>query len=611
MEKPNGLYLYKNRPARLLRVTDDRLEIELESGETARVRSKDVIPLHPGPIISLSALKTPVVESAQETAVAWEILAGSTTTLKELAELIYGYFTPVTAWATWREVVEGDYFDGEPDAIRVRTAEEVARRKAERERAEASQRAWQEFLERARRRALLPEDRDYLRDVELLAYGRAQRSAVLRALGRSETPENAHALLLELGIWTEQVDPYPARMGAPRTSPELPVPPLPDEDRRDLTGLPAFAIDDQGTDTPDDAISLDEVGGKFRLWVHVADVAALVDVDSPLDIEARSRGESLHLPEGTVHLLPRAVTLQLGLGMQPVSPALSFGISLGADGLATALEIVPSWVRVTRLSYDEANLRMDAAPFSEMARLTDAARSQRREAGAVMIDFPEVRIEIDNGQVSLRPLPPLRSRLMVEEAMILAGTEVARFAAAHGIRLPFSQQDPPESSERPETLSGMFALRRTLKRSQYRVSPGAHNGLAVPAYTQVTSPLRRYLDLVGHQQLRAFLRGSAALDESQLVERIGAVEAVIGSLRQAEFLAEKHWTLVYLLQHPGWRGEGILAEKRGANGTVLIPALALETHIHLGRDLPLDQPVQVALAAVNLPQLEARFQLAG
>lgn len=74
------------------------------------------------------------------------------------------------------------------------------------------------------------------------------------------------------------------------------LPDLPDEPRRDLTGLPAFAIDDEGNLDPDDALSLDG----DRLWVHVADAAALIGPDSPADIEARARGATL-LPAGNHH----------------------------------------------------------------------------------------------------------------------------------------------------------------------------------------------------------------------------------------------------------------------------------------------------------------------
>jgi exoribonuclease II len=133
--------------------------------------------------------------------------------------------------------------------------------------------------------------------------------------------------------------------------------------------------------------------------------------------------------------------------------------------------------------------------------------------------------------------------------------------------------------------------------------------LGLPAYAQVTSPLRRYLDLVAHQQLRAWLSGQPLLDEQALFERIGAVEAASGALRQAETLTERHWTLVYLLQHPGWRGEGVLVEKRGATGTILIPELALEARIHLNGDPGLDARFNLAVARIQLPSLDVTFQI--
>ncbi|RPJ48065.1 MAG: RNB domain-containing ribonuclease, partial [Chloroflexi bacterium] len=461
----------------------------------------------------------------------------------------------------------------------------------------------------------LPEDREFLREVENLALQRSERSPLLRELGRGETPDSAHGLLFELGVWDEMSNPYPERLGLPLQQPDLPVPELPEEERLDLTGLPAFAIDDEDTDTPDDAISLEEIAQGWRLWVHIADVAALVPPGSPLDLEARGRGESLHLPEGTIHLLPRDVTRMVGLGLHPITPALSFGIDLDEAGRVTGFRVAPSLVRVTRLTYESAEQILDSDPFRGLERLTSAVRERRRSSGAVMIDFPEVKMAVEAGQVLIRLIPVLRSRAIVEESMILAGAETARFAAENGIRLAFSQQDPPdEPVGTPETLAQMFAARRLMKRSRYMTTPGPHSGLGVPAYTQVTSPLRRYLDLVGHQQLRAFLKGAPMLAEGELLERTGAVEAIVGSVRLGEILSEKHWTLVYLLQHPGWRGEGILVDARGqhargATGTVIIPDLAFETRLHLNRDIPLDGIVKLALNGVNLPQRDASFRV--
>ena len=596
----NSLLLYKNHPARLVQI-GDRLEIELEGGETVKVRPKDVEFIHPGPVNSLSDLKP----QQGEVESAWEILAGESVSLADLAELAYGKYTPATAWAAWQQVAEGYLFMGTPESITARTKEDVEQKAAERKHIQTERKAWQSFIARLKDNALIPEDLEHMRDVENLALGKASHSQVMRALNRAETPDNAHALLLELGVWTVMMNPYPARLGVDFSLPSLPVPDVPDETRLDLTHLPAFAIDDEGTDTPDDAVSIDG----NRVWVHVADVAALVAPDSPIDLDARARALTLHLPEGAIHLLPREITGHLGLGMKEVNPALSFGIDLNEDGQVVGYTAVPSWVRVRRVTYDEADTALADGPLAEIERRMNLLRERRKAAGAVLIDFPEVKIKINEGSVSLIPILPTRSRMLVEEAMILAGSETARFAAQNGLVIPFSQQEAVDSPDRPTDLAGMFAFRRLLKRSRFRSSPGAHSGLAVEAYTQATSPLRRYLDLVVHQQIRAFLSGGTLLTEEEIIERIGAYEAVASNVRQAEMLSEKHWTLVYLLQNPSWQGEGILVDRRGASGMVLIPDLGIETRVHLPLEHALNEIVTLRVSGVNLAQREVSFRL--
>jgi exoribonuclease-2 len=203
---------------------------------------------------------------------------------------------------------------------------------------------------------------------------------------------------------------------------------------------------------------------------------------------------------------------------------------------------------------------------------------------------------------------PLASRELVTDAMLMAGEGVAVYALKHQIPIPFTTQDPPETEERPQDLAGMYSLRRELRPSQQSAMPGPHAGLGMEVYVQATSPLRRYLDLVTHQQLRAHLRGDELLDTQELVERIGAASASAGSVRRAERLARRHWTLVYLAQRPGWRGEGVLVERRRRRATVVIPELDLDPRVHLRADLSLNSLVSLVLRKVNLPTLETNFR---
>ena len=595
--QPDSLVLFKNRPARVLQAGDS-LEIELENGKTLKVRHKDVALLHPGPLHALADLRA--ADGDVETA--WELLAGGNTTLAELAELVYGAYTPPTAWLAWQLVAEGLHFGGTAAEVVAHTAEEVARKRAAREAKAAAERVWSDFMERLRGGELVAEDRRHLVDVEALALGKRTSSRALRELGRTQSPERAHALLCELGHWDATVNPYPQRLEVDTRVPQAVLPDLPEETRLDLTHLDAFAIDDAGNKDPDDALSWHD----NRLWVHVADVAALAPPDSQLDLEARARGCNLYLPEGTVPMLPPAATQALGLGLQAVSPALSFGLEVNADGGIVKTEIVPSWVRVTRLTYGEVETRLEESPFRELMRLAESSQARRRAQGAVFIELPELKVQAENGQVSLQPLAPLKSRDLVAEAMLLAGEAAAQFALAQNIPLPFTTQAAPEAPQVIEGLAGMFALRRSLKRSVQTGEPAPHAGLGLAAYARTTSPLRRYLDLVVHQQLR----GNPLLDSQQILERVGAAESVTQNRVQAERLSRRHWTLVYLLAHPDWRGDGVVVEKRGPRTTVLIPDLGLEPTLTLRDNPALNTVLPLALTGVSLPDLEAHFQVA-
>jgi len=195
----------------------------------------------------------------------------------------------------------------------------------------------------------------------------------------------------------------------------------------------------------------------------------------------------------------------------------------------------------------------------------------------------------------------------------MAGEAAARFAIQHSIPFPFVTQEASGTVAvnggvgSADTLAQRFAQRRLLKRSQVSSVPGRHAGVGLQAYCRATSPLRRYLDLVAHQQLRLWLAGKPVLDEQALLERLGAAEAITGTIAQAEMLSRRHWILVYLQMHPEWQSEAILVEKNGLRGYVLIPELALESPLHLREDLPLDSQLALRVSRINLAELEAHF----
>lgn len=595
-----SLVLYKIRPARVTEVTD-KITIELEGGKSKRVRDKDVTLLHPGPLGGLQEL-TPCQGEVEEN---WELLEGDQTHIEELSELIYGDYTPATAWSTWQLVQEGIYFEGTPQRIRPRPAEAVRAEQAERQHKAEQAAAWEDFVQRMQRGELLEADRKPLGEVEALALKRREGSRILQALGVQETPANAHRLLVSTGYWRPDENPYPRRMGVNEEPPGLDLPPMPEDDRLDLTRLPAFAIDDEDNQDPDDAVSLQG----DRVWVHVADVAALVAPDSAVDQDARSRGANLYLPEKVVPMLPQGVTERLGLGLENQSPALSIGFKLSESGEIQDTQIQLTRIEVQRISYARANQRLEEEPFASLLRLGRRYRQRRQAAGAASIQLPEVKILVRDGQVEIHPLPALESREMVTDLMLMAGEAVARYCLEREIPVPFATQAPPDVPDTPQGMAAMYAYRRQFKPTQVRTQPAPHAGLGLEFYSRTTSPLRRYSDLLAHQQLRAQLRGEELLDIHALGERLSLAELAGVGIRKSERLSNQHWRLVYLQQHPQWQGDAVVVAKEGERVTALIPELGMDARVRVRSAPEIGEVIRLKVREIDLPDLSCYFRV--
>lgn len=600
MEKGN-LVLYKHNPAVVIAAAD-KIDIVLKGGKAKKVREKDIQLLHKGPLNSTDNLET--IDGQLEEG--WELLVEEKPDLEELASIIFGDFTPLTAWNAYLLLNRTIYFKGTIDDIIVCSPEDVEEAKRVSILKEEEETRWNAFLERLKKKEFLPEDRSLFVDLENLAYKKSKNSRILNALGRTKTPENAHKMLLDLGIWDWTVNPWPNRFDLSLKSSSAPLNFVDDDERIDLTYLEAYAIDDEGNKDPDDAISIEG----DRIWIHIADAASLAPSGSEADMEASKRGANLYLPDITVSMLPPEATEKLGLGLQNISPAFSFGVTFDEQMNIDDISLVLSNVKVTRLTYSEADAMVNKGALAEIYELTQKFRKKRMANGAVELRLPEVKIRADKtGRVEIRSIPDLESRKMVTDAMLIAGNAAALYAIRNDISIPFATQPKPEFDKMPEAdFASQFASRKFMKRSRMSTIPEGHGSLGLDFYARATSPLRRYPDLIVLQQLRNRITGKAVLNEDEVVEKVALFESVAGTVVSAERKSNSHWKLVYLMQNPHWQGRAIYVGKKERQAVYLIPELAMEVLLPVKKDLPINGEISIRPDIIDLANQQVIFK---
>ena len=627
MFKTKSLVLYKNQPALLQEVSTDKYTIlyctalpspggKPAQFATQKVREKDIELLFE----TTSGEKTLLVQLLQVTEDAKAMQERIEPLYELLSEEEDSFTTPVSfadlqdyadvktaqdSWILYKALKNTLFFTEQaPLSFMVQTKEVIARQEEKNRAKEAELENRSAFIQRLKAKKLnLPADAQLMQDVEALALGQSDKSKTMKEAGFTETPEKAHKLLLDTGVWTVTKNPYPTRWGLSTQSATQRLAPPPEEERITLE-QEAYAIDNQWSTDPDDAIAFD---GQY-VWVHIADPASSVYPDSPIDIAARHRGATLYIPEGAVRMLAEDSLEDYALGLTPLSRALSFCIELDKNGAVLSCKVLKTLVKVKRYTYEEADMQKDSPQLAPLYAIARRNEQRRLKAGAVSITLPEVHISVTDGIVNISPALSWESNNVVREFMLLAGEAVAKFAFKNGIPFPFVSQEKPDlPTNILDGYAGQYQLRRCMRSRSLGVTPMQHAGLGLGMYTQVTSPLRRYSDLVAHQQLRAFIDGRPLLNKDTMLERIAAGDAAAGASVKAERKSNLHWTLVYLTQNPQWEGDAVVVELKGKQALCLIPSLAQETLLTPSRTVALNDTIKVRAGNIDIPTLSVNF----
>lgn len=423
--------------------------------------------------------------------------------------------------------------------------------------------------------AAIDQVRILLKEMPTLAGGDPQRSVFEVMVRKGFWDEDEHLDLLRYEIPTEFSNEVLEYAAACRST---------EAGREDLTGLPILSIDDASTQDIDDALSAERTAQGYRIGVHITDVADLVPRDSVLDLAARERMSSLYLPDRHVPMLPASLSQDhCALLEGEKRCAISFFFSLSSDFELLDSRIVPTLiVNRARLSYDEANRLLGTVeqPYAEVLQIlnqaVDAFYQRRIDQGAVDLERSVVSIKVDcekRIRIALRDTST-RSEHIVSELMILANRTAAAYLAGRDIPAIYRTQaetDLGDLEQAEHDAVWRFLVLRRMKPLELSLKSSPHATLGVDTYCQITSPIRRYADLVLQRQLRAALtEGTLAYDAGEMMDELSALERS-RLLNKIQARREWYWWLKHLEQQKDVQIRAIVLEARERNVLVEFP----------------------------------------
>lgn len=324
------------------------------------------------------------------------------------------------------------------------------------------------------------------------------------------------------------------------------IPPEEIARREDFRKIFTLTIDPDDAKDFDDALSYRTYpNGDFEMFVHIADVSHYVRTGSALDTEAKARGNSVYLVDRVIPMLPEKLSNGI-CSLQPnvdrlVKTAI---ITLDHRGIVKHTRFAAGIIHsARRFTYQEAYAILRKAPSSQISRqlhelntMAQTLRRQRFARGALDLDFPEVKVRVNELGVPVRLERTENdiSHQLVEEFMLLANEVVAlelKRRSRPGLYRVHENPDPQRLEEfraqaksmgfpcgdltvrgeiqkllnrvhgQPGEGAVKIGLLKSLKRAMYSPKPLGHYGLSKINYTHFTSPIRRYADLVVHRVL--------------------------------------------------------------------------------------------------------------
>lgn len=405
--------------------------------------------------------------------------------------------------------------------------------------------------------------------------------------------------------------------------------------RTELRNVDLITIDGADARDFDDAVYCMKVENGWRLLVAIADVANYVSVGSALDKEAIVRGTSVYFPDRVVPMLPEVLSNGL-CSLNPKVDRLCMvcDMEVSSSGKVTKATFFEGVMKSkARLTYSQVGDFLSGAsktsvPSELQASVRDlhdlykAFAKQRRRRGAIEIDLPQTKFKLnEDGEIDrIEVVPRNDAHRLIEECMIAANVEAAKFLKKHkipglyrvhpkpdpdrfndlrlylvslGLKVPHPDHVEPrhftqlieQVKDRPDSAAITMAMLRSLTHAEYSPANVGHFGLALESYAHFTSPIRRYPDLLVHRAIRHIIRGGkpGKYDYApKEMERLGAITSAHEKRAEEATRDVEAWLKCqYMEQHLGDEFDGVITGVTNFGVFVQITELMTDGLVHV------------------------------
>lgn len=401
------------------------------------------------------------------------------------------------------------------------------------------------------------------------------------------------------------------------------------KDREDLRDIKTITIDGETSKDLDDAISIEKIEDKYKVYIHISDVSHFIDIDSPLDLEARNRGNSSYLIDKVYNMFPEILSNNImSLNENEDRFAVTLIFIINNEGDIIESNICKSLIKSDRrLSYEYAENIINKKSEEEnwlielmnnAVEVKNILYKKRKEGKGIEFDNTDIKIILNEEgyPIEFYGEEKKESARIIEELMLLSNSEIAKklkdydgaiyryhglpdeyrfnnfkiLAHNKGYELKKLSNNDYDIKSFVENIKGKSeekllipVLLRSMTPSSYSVINKSHFGLGLDYYTYFTSPIRRYADLLIHRIVKSVLIDGNKEIDSKLKNLCVDLSEKLSLLDKTSNRAEKDIRQVkaarYMKDRLGDEYYGIISSMSNNGITVEIEELEIEGFI--------------------------------